>query len=102
MNKESLKLTGRVVSVNAADQSVLIESTESPNRLRVYTDNKAFKRLNHSLLSAQFNGAKGKELSGTFYIQGRVLLHFIKEGRTSLEDFCRAVNAWAGREDQPK
>lgn len=46
MKKKSLKLTGRVVSVNHADQSVLLESTEKSNRLRVYADNGRFKRLN--------------------------------------------------------
>jgi hypothetical protein len=76
MNKESLKLTGRVVGINAAEQSFLLESSEKSNRLRVYADDKTFKKLNHSFQSVWFNEAKGKELTGIFYIQGRVLLHF--------------------------
>ena len=56
MKKKSLKLTGRVVSVNHADQSVLLESTEKSNRLRVYADNGRFKRLNHIITESRFNG----------------------------------------------
>jgi hypothetical protein len=76
MNQESLKLTGRVVRANTADQSFLIEVKQSHSRLWVYADNKAFQKLNNLLLSAQFKGTKGKELTGTFCIQGRVLFHF--------------------------
>jgi hypothetical protein len=102
MNREFLKLTGRVVRTNAADQSFLIESNQSHTRLWVYADNKAFQRLNNSLLSAQFKGTKGRELIGTFYIQGRVLKHFIKEGSTPWKDMCRAANDWTDRGDQSK
>ena len=76
MKKKSLKLTGRVVSVNHADQSVLLESTEKSNRLRVYADNGRFKRLNHIITESRFNGLNAKETTGTFYIQGKVLLYF--------------------------
>jgi hypothetical protein len=76
MNKKFLKLTGRVVSVNAADQSVLIESTESPNRLRVYAVNKLFRQIDPLLTRAWFNGKKAREITGSFYIQGKVLIGF--------------------------
>jgi hypothetical protein len=91
MNKQSLKLTGRVVSVNTADQSVLIESTESPNRLRVYVDNELFKKLDHILTVSQFNGKKTKELTGTFYIQGRVLIDFALDKPMSVFDFIKLL-----------
>jgi hypothetical protein len=102
MKEEYLKLAGRVVSVNAADQSVLIESTESPNRFRVYANNKLFKRIDHVLTISWFNGGKSREVTGTFYIQGKVLIHFIKEGSTFWGDMLQAANAWANREDQSK
>jgi hypothetical protein len=76
MNKKSLKLTGRVVSANATDQSVLLESTEKSNRLRVYADNEQFKKLTHIITESRFNGVNAKELTGTFYIQGKVLVQF--------------------------
>jgi hypothetical protein len=76
MSKESLKLTGRVVNVNAADQSFLIKSTHGHARLRVYADNTLFKGLDHALAASQFYGGKAREMTGTFYIQGRVLVQF--------------------------
>jgi hypothetical protein len=101
MNKDFLKLAGRVVSANAADQSVLIESTESTNRLRVYADSKAFQRLNNSLLSVQFKGVKGKKLTGTFYIQGRVLMG-CTFNPPSLLDIARAFGAVKYSPEHPK
>jgi hypothetical protein len=101
MSNDFLKLTGRVVSVNAADQSVLIESTEKSNRLRVYAGSKAFKRLNRSVQSAWFNGAKGKELTGTFYIQGRVLMG-CTFNPPSLLDIARAFGAVKYSPEHPK
>jgi nitrogen-specific signal transduction histidine kinase len=74
--KESLKLAGRIVSVNTADQSVLLESTDKSNRLRVYAVNEQFKRLTHIITESRFNGVNAKELTGTFYIQGKVLVQF--------------------------
>ena len=98
MNKKSLKLTGRVVSVNHADQSVLLESTEKSNRLRVYTDNEQFKRLSHIITESRFNGVNAKETTGIFYIQGKVLIGFeltvksTKEESHSVLDFIRQLN----------
>jgi hypothetical protein len=46
MNKKFLHLIGHVISINAADQSVLLESTKKSNCLRVYADNKVFQSLN--------------------------------------------------------
>jgi hypothetical protein len=90
MNKESLKLTGRVVNINAADQSFLIESMEKSNRLRVYADDKMFKKLNRSFQSTWFNGTKGREPAGIFHIQGRVLFRFDLPSRL---DVVRALGA---------
>jgi hypothetical protein len=98
MNKESLTLTGHVVSVNAADQSFLLESAESPNRLRVYANDKMFRKLNRSFQSAWFNETKGKEPTGIFYIQGRVLIGFIKEKSKSLAECYPAFTALVERE----
>jgi hypothetical protein len=98
VKKESLKLTGRVVSVNAADQSIVLESTEKSNRLRVYADDKAFKKLNNAFQSAWFNGAKGGKLSVIFQIQVRVLKSFIKEERKSLAERYPAFTALVNRE----
>jgi hypothetical protein len=102
VNKDYLKLIGHIVRANAADQSFLIEIEQSHNRLWVYADNKAFQRLNNGLLSAQFKGVKGKELTGTFHIQGRVLKCFIKKGRTSLAERYPALTALVNRELQSK
>jgi hypothetical protein len=76
MNKESLQLTGRVVNVNASDQSFLIESTNGPARLRVYASDALFGKLDRSLARAQFYGEKAGKIIGTFHIQGRVLVQF--------------------------
>jgi hypothetical protein len=101
MKQESLKLAGRVVSVNAADQSVLIESTESPNRFRVYANNKLFKRIDHTLARSWFNGGKSREITGTFCIQGRVLLHFVLPFPSRL-DIARAFGAVRYSPECPK
>jgi hypothetical protein len=79
MKTESLKLTGCVVKVNAADQSFLLESRQSVNRRWVYADNELFKKLDHILTTARFNGEKAKEQTGIFYIQGKVLVGFFLE-----------------------
>jgi hypothetical protein len=76
MNNEFLNLTGWVVDVNAGDQSFVIGSTKSSNRLRVYADNALFRKLDHVLTVSQFHGGRAKEITGTFYIQGRVLVKF--------------------------
>jgi hypothetical protein len=102
MNKESLTLIGRVVNVNAADQSFLIESKQSRSRLWVYADDKMFKKLNYSLKSAWFNDAKGKEPCNTFYIQGRVLTGFKKGERKSLAERFPALTVLAEREVQSR
>jgi hypothetical protein len=121
MNQESLKLTGRVVSVNAAEQSFLIESIEKSNRLRVYADDKTFKKLNRTFQSAGFNGARGKEPAGIFHIQGRVLIYFNlpswldvvrafgalkyspeNRKKKSLAERYPALTALVNREDQSK
>ena len=95
MKKKSLKLTGRVVSINHADQSVLLESTEKSNRLRVYADNEQFKRLTHIITESRFNGVNAKELTGTFYIQGKVLVQFsIGNG---LNEWTQAFHAALGQ-----
>jgi hypothetical protein len=98
MSKEFLKLTGHIVSANTIDQSFVIEFRYSHSRLRVYTDNKTFQRVNYSLLSARFKGGKAKELAGTFYIQGRVLKNFIEEERKSLAERYPAFTALVNRE----
>jgi hypothetical protein len=90
VNKEFLKLTGRVVSVNAADQSFLIESEQSHSRLRVYADDALYKSFDRALGRLYFPGGKGGELTGTFYLQGRVLLHFELLSRL---DIARAFSA---------
>jgi hypothetical protein len=100
MSEESLKLTGRVTSVNAADQSVLIESTKSPNRFRVYADNKLFKKIDSTLTGSWFNGEKNKGITGTFCIQGRVLVGFAKEERKSLAERYPAFTALVERENR--
>ena len=100
MNKETLTLIGRIVSVNAADQSVLFESTESPNRIRVYADNKVFKAIDHVLTRAWFNGGKTKKIIGTFYIQGKVLTGFAKGERKSLAERYPALTALVERENR--
>jgi hypothetical protein len=76
MSKESLKLTGRVVSINANNQSFLIESKQSPARFRVYADDALFRALNRTLDRSRFYGGKAKEIIGTFLIQGRILVQF--------------------------
>jgi hypothetical protein len=115
MKEKSLKLNGRVVSINAADQSVLLESVESSNRLRVYTNNTLFRKLNYILTSSRFTGGKAKEITGTFYIQGKVLMGFstsskpavvrinnlcleTNEDRHSLFDFIRLIRHALDRE----
>jgi hypothetical protein len=65
-----------VVKANAADQSFLIESIYSHNRFWVYADNTLFGELDHVLLSSQFYGGKAADITGDFYIQGRVLVQF--------------------------
>jgi hypothetical protein len=102
MKEKSLKLTGRVVSVNAADQSILLESVESRSRLRVYADDGLFKKLNHILVSVQFNDEKNKDITRTFYIQGRVLINFIPGGRNRAEDIYQATIAFMNRWDRSK
>lgn len=102
MNKETLKVIGRIVSVNAADQSVLFESTESPNRIRAYAGNKVFKAIDHVLTGSWFNGGKTKKIIGTFYIQGKVLTGFAKGERKSLAERYSALTALVGRELQAK
>jgi hypothetical protein len=94
MNNEFLKLTGRVAGVNAGDQSFVIESTKSSNRLRVYADNALFKKLDHVLTASQFHGGKAKEITGTFYIQGRVLVNFrqIKPMAVHINTLCLEIN----------
>ncbi|MDR0584589.1 MAG: hypothetical protein LBG57_09620 [Treponema sp.] len=99
MKKESLKLTGRVVSVNTADQSVLLESTESPNRFRVYANNKLFKRIEHTLTISWFNGGKTRKITtGTFHIQGKVLMGFIKGERKPLAERYPKLTALVNQE----
>jgi hypothetical protein len=80
MKIEPLKIVGRIVNTNTLDQSFCIESEQSKNRLRVYADDTLFKRLNNDLCKLRFAGKKDKEItSGTFYIQGRVLVDFYME-----------------------
>ena len=96
MKAGSLKLAGRIISINAADQSCLIESKASSQRLRVYANDGLFKKLRRILAFAQFNGEKSKEITLLFLIQGRVLTKFTP-GRKTWEDIYQATIAFLDR-----
>jgi hypothetical protein len=53
-------------------------------------DNEQFKRLTHIITESRFNGVNAKETTGTFYIQGKVLLCFDMSFRL---DIVRAFGA---------
>jgi hypothetical protein len=76
MKKKTMKITGYVADFTADDQAFFIVSTQSDPPLWVYANNRVFRNLIYILTAADSNGVKETELTGTFYIQGRVLKKF--------------------------
>jgi hypothetical protein len=92
MIKESLKLKGRIVSINPNDQSFCIESAQGANRLRVYARNSLYQSLSNILSKARFDGAISKKETATFYIQGRVLIRYEVPSKTKIENLYLKSN----------
>jgi hypothetical protein len=57
----------------------------------VYADNTLFKRLDNALCKLRFDGKRDKEITGTFYVQGRVLVDFLMEN-TDIHEWAKAFH----------
>jgi hypothetical protein len=101
MRKESLKLIGRVTAINVADQSFLVETKTGghKNCRYVYANDALFRKLSRTIETAQCHSGKGLGMTGTFYIQGKVLMCFETGGRKTWDDLLRAAKAWVERGD---
>jgi hypothetical protein len=99
MNKDSLKLEGRVISVNAADQSFLIESKigHHKNRRYVFANDTIFRNLNRTIDASHFHSGKGMGMEGIFYIQGKVLMDFALDKKMSVFDFIKMLTLTVDR-----
>jgi hypothetical protein len=104
MRKESLKLIGRVTAINVADQSFLVETKTGghKNRRYVYANDALFRKLSRTIEAAQFHSGKGLGMTGTFFIQGKVLMDFSPGGIPTWDDIYQATKAFLSRQDHSK